>query len=64
MNQATSLPRILVIDDLFGRSHPDKRNEERATLCMKFQLNDVTGDVPAVTICGSAGGPSSSSFHQ
>lgn len=37
-------PRILVIDDLFGRTHPDRRNEERASLCGQYLLEDVTGD--------------------
>lgn len=34
-----SLPRILVIDDQFGRSQKDRRN-----LCINFALKDVTGD--------------------
>lgn len=40
----TSLPHILIIDDVFGRSHPDKRNEDRANLCRKYLFKDVTGD--------------------
>ena len=37
-------PRILIIDDLFGRTLPDRRNEERANLCGQYLLSDVTGD--------------------
>jgi DNA-binding NtrC family response regulator len=40
----THLPRILIIDDLFGRTHSDRRNEERANLCGQYLLEDVTGD--------------------
>ena len=39
-----TLPRILVIDDLLGRTHPDKANRERANLCGQYLLEDVTGD--------------------
>lgn len=39
-----TLPRILVIDDLFGRQLQDHANEDRANLCGKFLLKDVTGD--------------------
>lgn len=39
-----TLPRILIIDDLFGRTHPDRRNEERAQFCANYLLADVTGD--------------------
>ena len=38
------LPRVLVIDDLFGRSLPHARNEERANLCGQYLLRDRTGD--------------------
>ncbi|HEX8424220.1 MAG TPA: sigma 54-interacting transcriptional regulator [Pyrinomonadaceae bacterium] len=38
------VPRLLIIDDLFGRTHPDRRNEERANLCGQYLLEDVTGD--------------------
>jgi DNA-binding NtrC family response regulator len=38
------IPRILIIDDLFGRSHRDRRNEERAHLCGNYLLKDITGD--------------------
>jgi len=37
-------PRILIIDDLFGRTHAEQRNEERANLCGQYLLLDVTGD--------------------
>ncbi len=38
------LPRILIIDDLFGRLLAEGRNENRATLCGQYLLDDVTGD--------------------
>lgn len=38
------IPRILIIDDLFGRTHRDRRNEERAHLCGNYLLEDITGD--------------------
>jgi len=38
------LPRLLVVDDLFGRRLPGGRNEDRANLCGQFLLRDVTGD--------------------
>jgi len=38
------LPRLLVIDDLFGRGVVDGRNEDRTNLCGRFLLRDVTGD--------------------
>lgn len=44
MNDTSFLPRILIIDDLFGRTHPDRRNEERANLCGQYLIEDVTGD--------------------
>ncbi len=44
MKKSINLPRILIIDDLFGRTHSDQRNAERAHLCGKFQIEDVTGD--------------------
>ncbi len=43
MNQSF-IPRILIIDDLFGRTHPDRRNRERANLCGQYLIEDVTGD--------------------
>jgi DNA-binding NtrC family response regulator len=39
-----SLPRILIIDDLFGRTLPHSRNEERANLCGQYLLRDLTND--------------------
>src|ERR1044071_2712056 len=41
---STNIPRILIIDDLFGRTHADHRNEERANLCGQYLIEDVTGD--------------------
>jgi len=38
------LPRILIIDDLFGRTLPDGPNPERTHLCVQLGLRDVTGD--------------------
>jgi DNA-binding NtrC family response regulator len=38
------LPRLLIIDDLFGRALAGQRNEERANLCGQFLIEDVTGD--------------------
>jgi hypothetical protein len=39
------LPRVLVIDDLFGRVTSDGTNPERRDLCGQFLLEDVTGDL-------------------
>lgn len=39
-----SLPRILIVDDVFGRAHDGARNEDRANLCSELGLVDVTGD--------------------
>jgi DNA-binding NtrC family response regulator len=39
-----SNPRILVLDDLFGRNTANGRNIERENLCAHFLLNDITGD--------------------
>ncbi|NVN97088.1 sigma-54-dependent Fis family transcriptional regulator, partial [Candidatus Nomurabacteria bacterium] len=44
MSEINALPRILVIDDLFGRTHSDRRNEERTSLCGLYLLQDITGD--------------------
>lgn len=44
MTVSPQKPRILVIDDLFGRTLPNSRNFERGSLCRKFRLEDVTGD--------------------
>lgn len=38
------MPKLLVIDDLFGRNMPGGRNEDRENLCAHFLLSDVTGD--------------------
>lgn len=43
MNDA-ALPRLLIIDDLFGRTHADRRNEERANLCGQYLIEDITED--------------------
>ena len=42
---SVELPRVLIIDDLFGRHLPDGTNEDRDNLCASFMLRDVTGDV-------------------
>lgn len=42
MTVPSAPPRILVIDDLFGRSHRDRPNEERANLCGQYLLEDVS----------------------
>lgn len=44
MSEQNHLPKILIVDDLFGRTHPEGRNEERANLCGQYLLKDVTGD--------------------
>jgi len=44
MTAQSTLPHILIIDDFFGRTVPDRANEERANLCGQFLLQDVTGD--------------------
>jgi len=38
------LPRLLIIDDLFGRTHANRRNQERANLCGQYLIEDITGD--------------------
>ncbi len=38
------LPRILIIDDLFGRTVPSAVNEDRENLCASFLLKDVTNN--------------------
>ena len=44
------LPRLLIIDDLFGRQLPDGQvNDDRAHLCGRFLLRDVTGDESALS---------------
>lgn len=46
------LPRILVIDDFYGRTVPGGNNDRRA-LCVNFALNDISPDAhpnkPAIT---------------
>lgn len=39
-----SCPRLLVIDDLFGRTVLGGLNEERADLCARLLIRDITGD--------------------
>lgn len=46
MTVSKLLPRVLVIDDLFGRTVADVGNEDRADLCRRFRLIDVTNDQP------------------
>ena len=47
-----SLPKILVIDDFYGRSVPGG-NDDRRALCINFALNDISPDAhpdrPAIT---------------
>ena len=40
------LPKVLVIDDLFGRGVRGSLNDDRVNLCLAFSLDDQTGDVP------------------
>lgn len=44
MSQRDFIPRILIIDDLFGRIIPNGRNEERANLCGQYLIEDITDD--------------------
>lgn len=44
MSYLASIPRILIIDDLYGRTHVDRRNQERSSLCGLYLLQDITGD--------------------
>jgi DNA-binding NtrC family response regulator len=44
MSEYPHIPRILIIDDLFGRLHPDRRNKERSNLCGQYLIEDITGD--------------------
>lgn len=44
MRMKSSLPRILFIDDLFGRVVKSGPNRDRSNLCGMFRLRDVTGD--------------------
>jgi two-component system, NtrC family, nitrogen regulation response regulator NtrX len=41
------LPRLLILDDLFGRNLPGGRNVDRDNLCAHFLWQDVTGDAAA-----------------
>lgn len=41
-------PRILVIDDMFGRGVPEGRNVDRENLCAHLLLQDITGDAAAM----------------
>lgn len=41
------LPRLLILDDLFGRNVQSGRNADRENLCAHFLLQDVTGDAAA-----------------
>ena len=43
-NPALPLPRLLVIDDLFGRNAVSGENADRENLCAQFLWRDVTGD--------------------
>ena len=47
MRSIPSLPRLLVIDDVYGRRLADRRNLERADFCGALLLKDVTGDEDA-----------------
>src|SRR5437879_3026963 len=44
MSTHLMLPRVLVIDDLLGRVHPERPNRERANLCGQYLLEDISGD--------------------
>lgn len=44
-------PRLLVIDDLFGRSVAGGRNTDRENLCANFLWVDVSGDLAARASC-------------
>lgn len=44
MMKRDQIPTILIIDDLFGRILPDRRNEERSNLCGQYLIEDITGD--------------------
>lgn len=41
------LPRVLILDDLFGRSVPEGPNVDRENLCAHFLWHDATGDASA-----------------
>ncbi|MBE2281842.1 MAG: hypothetical protein IAE77_00110, partial [Prosthecobacter sp.] len=42
-----ALPRLLILDDLFGRVGPQDRNADRENLCAHFLWQDATGDAAA-----------------
>lgn len=42
---SVELPRVLIIDDLFGRHLPNGTNEDRDNLCASFMLRDATGEI-------------------
>jgi DNA-binding NtrC family response regulator len=42
---SVDLPRVLIIDDLFGRHLPNGTNEDRDNLCASFMLRDATGEI-------------------
>ena len=44
MRERRCIPRILIVDDLFGRKTPDGHNRDRANLCGQYLLSDITGD--------------------
>ena len=47
MSVQSYLPRVLVIDDLLGRSVAPGINFERRSLCAQYLLLDETGDEDA-----------------
>jgi DNA-binding NtrC family response regulator len=51
------LPRVLVIDDIFGRAHAHAPNEERADLCGNLLLRDITDDEPLDAAAGRIPSP-------
>lgn len=44
MNSQRELPRILVIDDLYGRTLKGRPHKDREAFCRNFRIVDVTGD--------------------
>jgi len=51
MTETQSLPLILIIDDLFGRTHQDSKNLERSSLCAQYLLEDITEDENGKDTC-------------
>jgi len=41
---AHRLPRILIIDDVYGRTFSDRRNRDREDLCFRLGIQDISGD--------------------